>query len=110
MLMENKFYDHHVIKHAAIAWDTIGWTPRPQDHQLQNVAKRKNGERGTGNEHGERQNEEGVKKPHLIPSPISNFITHSVFFVIIVFIFPFPALVPRSLFPVSRSPFLVLVT
>ena len=41
-------------------------------------------------------------KPHLIPSSITNFITHSIFFYFIVFIFPFPALVPRSPFPVPR--------
>ena len=42
-------------------------------------------------------------KPHLIPSAISNFITHSMFyFVFIVFIFPFPVLVPRSPFLVPR--------
>ena len=44
-------------------------------------------------------------KRHSILSSITNFITHSIFFYFIVFIFPFPALVPRSPFPVPRSPF-----
>ena len=100
MLMENKFYNHHVIKHAALMlWDTIGLLDcKITSSRMSLKGRTGNGERARG----KRKWRKGTK-PHLIPSSITNFITHSIFFYFIVFIFPFPALVPRS-------PFLVLVT
>ena len=42
-------------------------------------------------------------KPHLILSSITNFITHSIFFLFHCFYFSLPR--ARSPFPVPRSPF-----
>ena len=98
--MENKFYNHHVIKHAALMlWHTIGLLDcKITSSRMSLKGRTGNGERARG----KRKWRMGTKR-HLILSSITNFITHSIFFYFIVFTFPFPALVPRS-------PFLVLVT
>ena len=98
--MENKFYNHHVIKHAAsMLWDTIGLLDcKITGSRMSLKGRTGNGERARG----KRKWRMGTKR-HLILSSITNFITHSIFFFyFIVFIFPFPALVPRSPFPVPR--------
>ena len=99
MLMENKFYNHHVIKHAALMlWDTIGLL----DCKITSSRMSLKGRTGNGGRaRGKRKWRMGTKR-HLILSSITNFITHSIFFYFIVFIFPFPVLVPRSPFPVPR--------
>ena len=95
--MENKFYNHHVIKHAALMlWDTIGLLDcKITSSRMSLKGRTGNGERARG----KRKWRMGTK-PHLIPSSITNFITHSIFFISLFLFFRSP----RS-FPVSRSPF-----
>ena len=63
------------------------------------VAKAGNRERGTGNQQGEREDENWEQ------NEVADRARFQVRFCFQFFIFPFPMLVPRSPFPVPRSPF-----
>ena len=82
--MENKFYNHHVIKHAALMlWDTIGLLDcKITSSRMLLKGRTGNGERARG----KRKWRMGTKR-YLILSSITNFITHSIFFFISLFLF-----------------------
>ena len=61
MLMENKFYNHHVIKHETIVWDTTGLL----DLKITSSRMSLKGRTGSG-ERGTSTGKEKMKNGHKI--------------------------------------------